>query len=71
MNYFLVLNFLFCLDNCGVSIYWYIVLDYFKGWSVCMLFFGWFNDMYFDWFVVVEMFKVMLGFEKVYIFNVI
>lgn len=35
-----------------------------------MLFFGWDNVIYLEWFVVVDMLQVLFGFEKVYIFNV-
>lgn len=59
------------MDNCGVNVNWYIVFDFMKGWSVWLMFLGWFNIMYFDWYVVVEMLNVMRGLQEVYIMNVI
>lgn len=61
INCKLILNFFFCMDNCGVNVNWYIVFDFMKGWSVWLMFLGWFNIMYFDWYVVVEMLNVMRG----------
>lgn len=61
LNYKVVLDLLLCIDYCGVNINWYIVFDFIKGWSVCLILLDWFNIIYLDWYVVIEMFMVMLG----------
>lgn len=59
----------FCFDNCGISLNWYVNSDYVDGWSARVTVFNWGVNVVEDWFVVVDLGKVGLGYENVYLFN--